>query len=134
MDMQGYEKEVLDDGIIIYRLREGKVESVDAFFMDVAAVFARALETGEPPRLLYDVRALSFPSRHMLQRAEELNDLPAPDTWRVATLTGSQFATSIINLIRSISLRSPDQYKRSRVFTNEVEAIDWLRSSQDNSI
>ena len=131
MQMQGYDKEVLDDGIVIYRLIKSDHASVDAFFQDVAGLFARALETGENPRIMYDVRGLTFPSRHMLQRAEALNTLPAPDTWRVATLTGSQFATDIINLIRSISLLSADQYARSRVFSDEEMALAWLRQGEE---
>jgi hypothetical protein len=132
MNMNGYDKEILSDGIVVYRLRQTSPDCVDAWFADVAEVFARALETGEAPRLLYDVRTLTFPSRHLLQRAEALNKLPAPDTWRVATLAGSQFATELINLVRSVSLLSASQYARSRVFSDEATALAWLRLSAES--
>lgn len=129
MQDRGYEKEVLADGVIIYRLHSKSEATFAAWFEDVKAVFARARESGTAARLLYDVREIDAISPRQMRMAQQLADLPLPADWRVATLTGSSFATNMINLIRSISLLSPGMYERSRVFSTEDEALTWLREA-----
>lgn len=131
--LSGYDKEVCPDGIIIYRFTvpaEGRFLSnahTDAWFNDVTQVFAQAKAAGQAARLAYDVRALSIPSPYLLQRAQALARLPLPANWWVATIVRSQFAADVINFIRVASLSTADQTKRSLVFKDEYEALQWLR-------
>ena len=118
-----YDKEVLEGDIMVYRLKKTSRECMDLWFEDVSGVFAASLAQNKPVRLLYDVRSLSVPTPYSLERAQALADLPLPDDWRVATVTGTGFATGLINLIRSASLLSHEMYERSRVFSNEQDAI-----------
>ncbi len=124
-----YERGVLDGGIIVYRLKKTTRECMDGWFEDVAAVFSTARERDASVRLLYDVRSLDVPTPYSLDRAQALSKLPLPADWRVATVTGTGFATGLINLIRSASLLSHEMYERSRVFSSEREAVVWLRES-----
>ncbi len=127
MPDKGYEKEICADGVIVYHLHSKSESAFQDWFEDVAAVFAKAREEGKAIRLLYDVREIDAISPMQMHRAQQLAELPLPDDWRVATLTGSSFATNMINLIRSISLLAPGMYERSRVFSDEGEALAWLR-------
>ena len=122
-----YDKELLEGGIVVYRLRKTSRECMDLWFEDVSNVFESSLAQDNSVRLLYDVRALTVPTPYSLERAQALADLPLPEDWRVATVTGTGFATGLINLIRSASLLSHEMYERSRVFSAERDAIAWLR-------
>jgi hypothetical protein len=127
-DIEGYDKEELEGGITVFKLHNISQETIEAWYQDVAAAFAQAIAEDRPARLLYDVQELAFPTPHLLQRAQDLADLPLPKDWRVATLTANEFARQIIHFIRSISLLAPEMYARSRVFSQKEEALDWLRS------
>ena len=122
---------VSDGNIIIYRLYNTRQECVDAWFEDVSGVFRQAHDEGQPIYLLYDVRAITIPTPYGIRRAQELSDVPLPPMWRVATVVGSDFATSIVNLIRSVSLLSLELYARSRVFASEEDALAWLREEKE---
>jgi hypothetical protein len=128
---QEYVKEEVGGDIVIYRLYSTRQEYVDAWFKDVAGVFRQAHDEGQPVYLLYDVRAITIPSPYGIRRAQELSDIPLPPRWRVATVVGSDFATSIVNLIRSVSLLSLELYERSRVFASEEDALAWLREERE---
>ncbi|MFP4345987.1 MAG: hypothetical protein ACLFU8_14925 [Anaerolineales bacterium] len=126
-----YIKEEVEGDIIIYRLCNTRQECIDAWFEDVSGVFRQAHDEDRPVYLLYDVQTITIPTSYGIRRAQELSDLPLPPKWRVATVVGSDFATSIVNLIRSVSLLSLELYARSRVFASEEDALAWLREEQE---
>ncbi len=125
---EGYCRETLADGVVIFRVRSTDRECIDALFEDVAAVFEEACEEDRPAYLVYDVRALTIPTAYAVRRAQDLARLPLPTFWKVATIVGNDFATSVINFIRTVSLLSSEQYERSRVFSAEGDALEWLRA------
>jgi hypothetical protein len=98
---------------------------VDQWFEKVAAVFAQALEQGTRARLMYDLRKLDVITPYGLQRVEELERLPLPDDWRVATLVTNPFIASVANYVISVA-RLPAVRNHSRVFTDEAAALAWL--------
>jgi len=49
-----------------------------------------------------------------------------PDDWRVATLVGNAFIANMVSYVKSVS-RLPTMHDRSRVFSDEAEALAWLR-------
>jgi len=123
----GYEKEVLADKIVIFRFKSTSRETVDTWFGDVVSEFAKALEEGRRTRVMYDLRVVGMLTPYTLQRAQALErGVPVPDDWRVATLVPSEFVANLVNYVISISQMSGMQSK-SRVFSNEDEALAWLR-------
>jgi SpoIIAA-like len=124
---KGFEKQVLEDGIIIYRAHSADREVVDAWYDDVGSVFSQSFEQGRPVRLVYDVRNIGLVTPHAIQRAEELEKLAVTDDWRVATLVGTAFLANMVNYVISVSLL-PEMRSKSRVFSDEAEALAWLRS------
>jgi len=124
---KGFEKQVLEGGITIYRAQSSDREVVDAWYDDVAVVFSQSFEQGRPVRLVYDVRNIGLVTPHAIQRAEELEKLAVTDDWRVATLVGTAFLANMVNYVISVSLL-PEMRSKSRVFSDEAEALAWLRS------
>lgn len=124
-----YDREVLEGCIVVYRLKKTTRECMDAWFEDVASFLETALEQDKPVRLLYDVRPITVPTPYSIERAQALSKFPLPENWRVATVTGTGFATGLINLIRSASLLSQKMYARSRVFSSKREALAWLQGT-----
>jgi hypothetical protein len=124
---KSFDKEILEGGITIYRSKSSDHEVVDAWIADVATVFAQSLEQGRPVRLMYDVRSIGLVTPYAIQRAEELERLAVTDDWRVATLVGTAFLANMVNYVISVSLM-PDMRTKSRVFSDEAEALAWLRS------
>lgn len=124
---QGYDKQVYEDGIVAYRIRSTARPNVDAWYQDVAAVFAQALEQNKPVRLMYDLHRIDLVTPYSVQRAEALEKLPVPDDWRVATLVGNAFIANMVSYVKSVS-RLPTMHDRSRVFSDETEALAWLRT------
>jgi hypothetical protein len=122
---QGYTKEILEDNVVAFRATYVSRECVDAWVQDVAAVFADALKQGTRARLLYDLRKVNIVTPYSLQRAVELEKLPLPPDWRVATLVVNPFIASVVNYAISISV-TPTMREHSHVFANEAEALDWL--------
>ncbi len=123
---KGFDKEVLEGGITIYRSRSSDREVVDAWYDDVALVFKQSLEQGQPVRLMYDVRNIGLVTPYAIQRSEELERLAVTDNWRVATLVGTAFLANMVNYVISVSLL-PEMRSKSRVFSDEAEALAWLR-------
>jgi hypothetical protein len=123
---KSFEKEILEDGITIYRSQASDRDVVDAWYDDVAVVFAQSLEQGRPVRLIYDVRNVGLITPYAIQRAEELERLAVTDDWRVATLVGTAFLANMVNYVISVSLL-PEMRSKSRVFSDEAEALAWLR-------
>jgi len=123
---QGYDKQVYEDGIVAYCMRSTARPNVDAWYQDVAVEFARALEQGRPVRVMYDVRRLDLVTPYGVQRAEALEKLPVPDDWRVATLVGNAFIANMVSYVKSVSLL-PSMRDKSRLFSDEAEALAWLR-------
>ena len=123
---KSFEKEILEGGITIYRSKSSDREVVDAWIADVATVFAQSLEQGRPVRLMYDVRNVGLVTPYAIQRAEELERVAVTDDWRVATLVGTAFLANMVNYVISVSLM-PDMRAKSRVFSDEAEALAWLR-------
>jgi hypothetical protein len=76
---------------------------------------------------VYDVRNIGLVTPHAIQRAEELEKLAVTDDWRVATLVGTAFLANMVNYVISVSLL-PEMRTKSRVFSDEAEALAWLRS------
>ena len=124
---KGFEKQVLEDGITIYRAQSSDREVVDAWYDDIAVVFSQSFEQGRPVRLVYDVRNIGLVTPYAIQRAEELEKLAVTDDWRVATLVGTAFLANMVNYVISVSLL-PEMRTKSRVFSDEAEALAWLRS------
>jgi hypothetical protein len=124
---KGFEKQVLEDGITIYRAQSSDREVVDAWYDDIAGVFSQSFEQGRPVRFVYDVRNIGLVTPHAIQRAEELEKLAVTDDWRVATLVGTAFLANMVNYVISVSLL-PEMRSKSRVFSDEAEALAWLRS------
>ena len=124
---KGFEKEILEDGIVIYRAKSSDRAVIDAWHNDVAAVLAQSFELGRPVRLMYDVRNIGLVTPYAIQRSEELERLAVSDDWRVATLVGTAFLANMVNYVISASLVS-DMRSRSRVFSDEAKALAWLRS------
>jgi hypothetical protein len=124
---KGFEKQVLEDRITIYRSQSSDREVVDAWYDDVAVVFSQSLKQGWPVRLMYDVRNIGLVTPYAIQRAEELERLAVTDDWRVATLVGTAFLANMVNYVISVSLL-PEMRSKSRVFSDEAEALAWLRS------
>jgi hypothetical protein len=123
---KSFEKEILEGGITVYRSKSSDREVVDAWIADVATVFAQSFEQGRPVRLMYDVRNVGLVTPYAIQRAEELERVAVTDDWRVATLVGTAFLANMVNYVISVSLM-PDMRAKSRVFSNEAEALAWLR-------
>jgi hypothetical protein len=123
---KGFDKEILEGSITIYRSKSSDREVVDAWIADVAKVFAESLEQGRPVRLMYDVRSVGLVTPYAIQRAEELERVAVTDDWRVATLVGTAFLANMVNYVISVSLL-PDMRAKSRVFSDEAEALAWLR-------
>jgi hypothetical protein len=123
---KGYTKDVHDDGVVVYHIGSTTRSSIDEWFQDVAAEFARALEQGRPVRVMYDLRRVDLVTPYGVQRAEALEKLPVPDDWRVATLVGNAFIANMVSYVKSVSLL-PTMRDKSRVFSDEAEALAWLR-------
>lgn len=124
---KGYEKEVLPDGVVIYRIHGTDKITAETWFHDVTAVFAEAIRQGQPARLMYDVREVGFFTPHVMKRAGQLAQVPLPADWRVATLVKNAFVRQLVSTIKTISLLSQEMYERSHVFSDEAEALAWLR-------
>jgi hypothetical protein len=124
----GFEKKTLPDGVIIYHFESASRPVANAWYQDVAGVFAHAVQHNTPARLLYDVRQIGMFSPHVMKRAGDLGKLPLPDDWRVATVVQSGFVKQLVETIKTFSLLSADQYERSRVFNDLDAALAWLRS------
>jgi hypothetical protein len=124
---KGFDKEILEGGITVYRSKSSDREVVDAWFDDVATVFSQSLEQGRPVRLVYDLRNIGLVTPYAIQRSEELERLAVTDDWRVATLVGTAFLANMVNYVISVSLM-PAMRSKSRVFSDEAEALAWLRS------
>jgi hypothetical protein len=124
---KGFDKEILEGSITIYRSKSSDREVVDAWFDDVATVFSQSLEQGRPVRLMYDLRNIGLVTPYAIQRSEELERLAVTDDWRVATLVGTAFLANMVNYVISVSLM-PEMRSKSRVFSDEAEALAWLRS------
>ena len=127
MTGKGFDKEILEGNITIYRSKSSDREVVDTWFDDVATVFAQSLEQGRPVRLMYDLRNIGLVTPYAIQRSEELERLAVTDDWRVATLVGTAFLANMVNYVISVSLM-PEMRSKSRVFSDEAEALAWLRS------
>jgi hypothetical protein len=127
MASQTYDKLVLEDGIIVFRLRSTAREHLDAWYQDVAGVFAEARASGVGVRLLYDVRGIDLVTPYSVQKAEDLNKLPQPVDWRVATLVKNSFIANMVNYVRLVSLQ-PSVREQSHIFSDEAEALAWLRA------
>jgi len=119
-------KEILEGGITVYRAKSSSREVVDAWYDDVAEVFRQSLEQSRPARLMYDVRNIGLVTPYAIQRSEALERLAVTDDWRVATLVGTAFLANMVNYVISVSLL-PEMRARSRVFSDEAEALAWLR-------
>jgi hypothetical protein len=124
-------KKILPDGIIIYHIPTASRPVTNAWYQDVAGVFAHAIQHNQPARLLYDVRKVGMFSPHVIKRAGDLGKLDLPDDWRVATVVNSGFVKQLVETIKTISLLSADYYSRSRVFNDMEAALEWLRRSPD---
>ncbi len=122
----GYDKEIRDDGIIIFRIRSTQRPVVDRWYQDVAGEFARALNEGRATRFIYDARRVNLANPYILKRASDLANLPLPPDWRVATLVSSGFLKHFVHTIRVVSLTSQEMFERSQIFTDEDEAVRWL--------
>jgi len=127
MTGKGFDKEILEGNITIYRSKSSDRQVVDTWFDDVATVFAQSLEQGRPVRLMYDLRNIGLVTPYAIQRSEELERLAVTDDWRVATLVGTAFLANMVNYVISVSLM-PEMRSKSRVFSDEAEALAWLRS------
>jgi hypothetical protein len=123
-----FTKEILADGIIIYRIQISTSECADFWFEDISAEFARAKIEKRNSRLLYDLRNMTKATPYTLERMQQLASLPElPEKWFVASVTGNAFVTGVVKFIKSISLDPKlDQY--SQIFDDEVKALEWLRS------
>jgi hypothetical protein len=126
MANQSYDKETLPDGIVVFVVKSTSREHMDAWYQDVAAVFAQARANNTPVRMLYDVRKIDLITPYSVQKAEDLNKLPVPNDWRVATLVKSSFLANMVNYVRLVSLQ-PGVREQSRIFSDEAEALAWLR-------
>ena len=127
MSNQAYEKEVLQDGVIVFRLKSTAHEEVDAWFQAVGQVLTEAHDKRTRARLMYDTREIALITPYLVQKAEDLNKFPQPDDWRIATLVKNAFMANMVNYVRLVSLQ-PTMRERSRVFSNEAEALAWLRA------
>lgn len=125
---QGYEKEIIEDGIIVYRFKSASRQCMEEWFADISQTFADAKSVDAPIRVIYDVRGVSSPTTHALKRAHDLAKLPLPTEWHVATVCDNPFAANFINFVRASSLLSSETLNRSRVFRSEEAALEWLRS------
>ena len=123
---KGYDREVLEDNVVVFRARSATRQAVDKWYEDVAMVFAQALAQGTQARLMYDLRNIDMVTPYGLQRAEELDKLPLPEDWRVATLVSNVFVANVANYVISVSML-PAMRNKSRVFADEAEALTWLR-------
>jgi len=120
-------KEILEGGITVYRAKSSDRDVVDAWYDDVAEVFRQSLEQGRPARLMYDVRHIGLVTPYAIQRSEDLERLAVTKDWRVATLVGTAFLANMVNYVISVSLL-PEMRAKSRVFSDEAEALAWLRA------
>jgi len=121
-----YEKEILEDGLVVFRITSTSREHIDVWFQDIASVFAKARADKAAARILYDIRNIEMVTPYSVQKAEDLIKLPLPDDWRVATLVKNAFIANMVNYVKLVSLQ-PGIRDRSRVFSDEVEALAWLR-------
>jgi len=129
----GYEKRVLEDGVVVCTVASSDHEAMEAWFNDVGEVLTQAREQGKPARLMYDVRNLGLLSAYKVQRfdamekrVEDQEQRQLPSDWRVATVVGNPFIANLVNYFISVSVL-PEMRHRSRVFANEMEALAWLR-------
>jgi len=127
MTDKGYDKDVYEEGIVVFRVWSTTRASIDEWYQDVAGVFAQALAQGKPVRVMYDLRRIDLVTPYSVQRAEALEQLPIPDDWRVATLVGNAFIANMVSYVKSVS-SLPAMRDRSHVFSDEAEALAWLRS------
>ena len=124
-----FQKEILADGVIIYRVQISTAECADLWFDDLAAEFARAKAEQRTSRLLYDLRKMTKATPYALQRIGQLASLPdLPEKWFVASVTGSAFVTGMVHFVKTISLFDSKLFERSQIFDGEAEALEWLRS------
>lgn len=126
MNERGFEKEVREDGIIIWRIHSTQRTIVDAWYADVAGEFAAAFAASKRTRFMYDVRQVSLANPYIMKRASDLAKLPLPVDWKVVTLVNSAFVKTFVSTIRAVSLTSQAMYERSQIFSNEAEALAWL--------
>jgi len=127
MPDQVYDKQMLEDGVIVFRLKSTAHDHVDAWFQDVGRVLTEAHDKHTMARLMYDTRDIALITPYLVQKAEDLNKFPQPDDWRIATLVKNAFMANMVNYVRMVSLQ-PTMRERSRVFSDEAEALAWLRA------
>jgi len=124
-----FQKEILDDGIIIYRIQVSTGECADLWFNDLAAEFARAKAEKRHSHLLFDLRKMNKATPYMLQRMQQLINLPElPEKWYVASVTGNSFVTGVVHFVKTISLFDSKLGEQAQIFDYEADAIEWLRS------
>jgi hypothetical protein len=124
-----FQKEILHDGIIIYRIQISTGECADLWFDDLSLEFARAKAEKRDSRLLYDLRKMSKATPYMMQRMQQLASLPElPEKWFVASVTGNAFVTGVVHFVKTISLFDSKLFDQSQIFDGELEALEWLRS------
>ncbi len=126
MTNKGYVKEILKDQIVVLRITSSAREVVDACYEVAASALAEARQQHTCARLLYDVRKLDAVTPYGLRRAEDLGWLPLPDQWRVSALVSSPMVATLYNYLKAASLQ-PAVRDNSRLFTDEDEALAWLR-------
>ena len=124
-----FTKEILDDGIIIYRIQISTGECADLWFDDLVREFARAKAEKRNSRLVYDLRKMNKATPYMMQRMQQLASLPElPEKWFVASVTGNAFVTGVVHFVKTISLFDSKLFDQSQIFDGEPEALAWLRS------
>ena len=122
-------KEFLEDGIIIYRIQISTGECADLWFEDLAREFARGKAEHRYTYFLYDLRKMNKATPYMLQRMQQLINLPElPEKWYVASVTGNSFVTGVVHFVKTISLFDLKLFEQSQIFDDEPEALAWLRS------
>lgn len=127
MANQAFDKAVLEDGVIVFKIKSTAHEDVDAWFQAVGQVLTEAHDKRTIARLMYDTRDIALITPYLVQKAEDLNKFPQPDDWRIATLVKNSFMANMVNYVRMVSLQ-PTMRERSRVFSSETEALAWLRA------
>jgi hypothetical protein len=123
-----YDKEVLEDGIIVYRVKISTGPCADLWFDDIAGEFEHARLEKRHIRLVYDLCRMSLATPYMMQRMQQLSSLPTPENWHVASIASNAFAVNVVKLVKNASLMDANLFERSQIFSREEEALAWLRS------
>jgi hypothetical protein len=125
IEKAGYQRQRLPGGIIILRLLDSRMETIDAWHEDCHKLMSRWLP-GQRLRYLHDIRRAEQVTPHATERVisvlRRMRHTPVSDG-RGAILVNNP---TLASLLKTFFKRRPRANWQIRFFSDEAEAIRWL--------